>query len=529
VEPRGYLSIILHAHLPYVRHPEFEEFLEEEWLYEAVTETYLPLVERFYRLLDEGVDFRFSMVVTPPLACMLSDSLLKRRTGRQLDRLVELGEREIARTRHGDPRFHRLAHFYRDRFARLRDLFRNRLGGDLLQAFRELSDRGVLEVMTCAATHGLLPLLRNVPKAVEAQIALGVRAHQHFFGRSPRGIWLPECAYYPGLDELLAKEQIRFFILDSHGVMHADPRPVFGVYAPIYTPSGVAAFGRDAESSKQVWSSKEGYPGDYSYRDFYRDIGYDLDFDYIRPYIQPTGLRKFTGFKYHRITGETDQKLPYEPEAAMERVAMHAGNFLFNREKQVDFLRSKFGRPPVIVAPYDAELYGHWWFEGPDFLYYLAKKVYHDTKAFKLTTPMEFLERFPVQQYCQPSASSWGDKGYFDVWVNGSNDWIYPHLHEIAERMAALANKYPHPDDVLRRALNQCARELVLAQSSDWAFLISTGTAVEYSSRRTRNHIGRFLKLFDQIEGFRIDLDYLASLEQVDNIFPFIDYRVYAG
>jgi len=505
---------------------EFENFLEEEWLYEAIVETYLPLIERFNQLLDEGVDFRFSMVVTPSLASMLADPLLKRRAVRHLDRLIELSARELERTGN-DPAFHHLARFYHDRFLRLRSLYVERLGGDILSAFRGLSDCGVLELMTCAATHGLLPLLRTVPGAVEAQVKLGVQAHKHFFGSAPRGIWLPECAFYPGLDEILSREKLRFFILDTHGVLHAEPRPLYGVYAPLYTPAGVAAFGRDAESSKQVWSSKEGYPGDHNYRDFYRDIGYDLDLDYIGPYVQPTGLRKFTGIKYHRITGETEHKEPYVPEAALERASAHAGDFLLNREMQVRYLNDRLGRAPVVLAPYDAELFGHWWFEGPDFLYFLARKIHHDTSVFKLTTPLEFVERFPAQQLSVPAASSWGDKGYFDVWVNDSNDWVYPHLHELAERMVALANRHPNADGTLRRALNQCARELVLAQSSDWAFLISTGTAVDYSTRRTRNHVGRFLKLHGQIEGCCIDEQYLASLEEYDNIFPFADYRVY--
>jgi 1,4-alpha-glucan branching enzyme len=524
--PQGYLSIVLHAHLPYVRHPEFGDFLEEDWLFEAVAETYLPFIERCNQLVDEGVDFRFTLTVTPSLASMLSDPLLKERTSRYLDRLIELSGKEITRTA-GQEAFHHLAHWYDSRFRRLRDLYRS-LNGDLIAGFRSLADQGVLEIMTCAATHGFLPLLRVVPKAAEAQIRLGVAAHRHFFGRDPDGIWLPECAYYPGLEKILADNGLKFFLVDTHGIVHAQPRPLYGVYAPIYTPSGVAAFARDAESSKQVWSSKEGYPGDHNYRDFYRDIGYDLDFDYIGPYVQPTGLRKFTGIKYHRITGETEHKEPYSPEIALEKAAIHAANFLYNRERQVEYLNSRLGRPPIIVAPYDAELFGHWWFEGPDFLYFLAKKVHYDTGTFKLTTPIEYLRNHPVQQEAMPDASSWGDKGYYEVWVNEGNDWIYPHLHEMAERMVGLANKYPHPEETLRRALNQCARELVLAQSSDWAFLITTGTAIDYSVQRTRNHIGRFLKLFDQIEGNCLDRGYLDRLEDYDNIFPFMDYRYWA-
>lgn len=526
IYPKGYLSVVLHAHLPFVRHPEFDEYLEEEWLFEAILETYLPLLQRFYQLEDEGVDFCFTMTVSPPLASMLADPLLRQRAIGHLSKLQELAHKEVERTR-DDAGLHPVACFYRDRLAMLRELWLNRLGGDIVGALRGLQDRGHLEIITCGATHGLLPLMQVEPRAVEAQIKVGVQAYEHFFGRKPRGIWLPECAYYPGLDEILAREGIRFFFVDSHGIWNSNPKALYGVYAPIITSSSVAAFARDPESSKQVWSSKEGYPGDFNYREFYRDVGWDLDFDYIRPYIQPTGLRKFTGLKYYKITGTTDHKEPYSYQTAMEKVAEHAGNFAFNREQQISYLNEIMGRPPIVVSPYDAELFGHWWFEGPDFLYYLAKKLHYDSTQVKLTTPMYYLDQFPAQQKATPAHSSWGDKGYYDVWVNGSNDWIYPHLHETAERMVRLADFYPDAEGLLRRALNQCARELLLAQSSDWAFLMSTGTAVEYSTRRTKNHVGRFLKLYDQIVNQCIDERYVAELEGYDNIFPFIDYNIY--
>ena len=168
--------------------------------------------------------------------------------------------------------------------------------------------------------------------------------------------------------------------------MHSRPKPRYAMFAPILSPAGVAFFGRDLESSKQVWSSTEGYPGDYNYRDFYRDIGYDLDYDYVRPYLY-SDHRGHTGIKYYKITGKTDDKQPYCPKAALETAAVHAGNFMFNREKQVEYLCLHMDREPIIVAPYDAELFGHWWFEGPQWLEYLIRKVAFDQQTIKLGTP----------------------------------------------------------------------------------------------------------------------------------------------
>jgi 1,4-alpha-glucan branching enzyme len=290
----------------------------------------------------------------------------------------------------------------------------------------------------------------------------------------------------------------------------------------------VAAFGRDPESSQQVWSSETGYPGDPAYREFYRDVGFDLPIDYVRPYIQPTGARKNTGFKYYRITGRTDQKALYDPAAARARAELHAGNFMFNRERQIEHLASRMGgRKPIVVAPYDAELFGHWWFEGPLFIEALVRKCAREQQVFALSSPADYLRAHPENQVVEPPMSSWGERGYARMWLDETNDWIYPHLDHAARRMVALARDFPEPDPLQRRALNQAARELLLAQSSDWAFIIRTGTMVDYAIRRTKEHLLRVLRLDDQLRRGRIDGEWLAGVEARNNLFPEIDYRVY--
>ncbi|MDD5438759.1 MAG: DUF1957 domain-containing protein, partial [Candidatus Omnitrophica bacterium] len=352
---KGYLCLMLHAHLPFVRHPEEENFLEENWLYEAITETYIPLIDIFDRLVADGIHFRITMSMTPPLVSMLRDPLLQERYIRHIDKLIELSEKEMERTGY-DKCFHGLALMYNRRFREARETFCEKYNNDLVAAFRKFQDLGVLEIIGSCATHGFLPNLQVNPSSVRAQVRIGVDHYTKNFGRPPRGFWLPECGYYPGVDKVLREAGIRFFFVDSHAILNADPRPRYSVYAPLYTPSGVAAFGRDWESSKQVWSSKEGYPGDPDYREYYRDIGHELEYEYIKPYIHPEGFRINTGIKYWRITGTTEYKEAYNPDWAREKAASHAGNFMFNREKQIEHLSAHMDRKPVIVAPYDAEL-----------------------------------------------------------------------------------------------------------------------------------------------------------------------------
>jgi len=525
---KGYLAIVLHAHLPYVRHPEHEFFLEEHWLFEALTETYLPLIEVFDKLIEDRVDFRITLSLSPTLLSMLKDPLLQFRYLRHLDKLLRLAEQEMDRTR-WQPEFHKLALLYHHRFQKARFLFADRYRQDLLQAFKRYQDLGVVELITCGATHGYLPLTSLYRPAIRAQVGTAVTLYRSIFGQDPKGFWLPECGYHPGDDDLLKEFRIKYFFVDTHGILFGSPRPKFGVFAPVYCRSGVACFGRDMESSKSVWSAVEGYPGHPDYREFYRDIGYDLDFDYIRPYISPDGHRMNTGIKYYKITGETGEKAPYVPEAALEKAAEHAGNFMFNREKQVEHLESIMRRQPIVVAPYDAELFGHWWFEGPDWLNFLIRKIHYDQKMIKLITPSEYLKRYPKNQVMTPSLSSWGWKGYSEVWLEGSNDWIYRHLHKMTERMVEAAKTHKAPNPLERRVLNQMARELLLAQSSDWAFILKTGTFVSYANRRLQEHTARFDRLYHDLKHHAIDAVILSEIEGKDPLFPQIDYRLYAS
>ncbi|MBO8126986.1 MAG: DUF1957 domain-containing protein [Firmicutes bacterium] len=523
---QGYLALVLHAHLPFVRHSKHPCCLEEKWLFEAINETYLPLLRVFEGWKRDGIPARVTVSLTPPLLEMLRDELLVERYSQSLNKTLELTYKELARTA-TNPAEHRVVRMYQELYETNRYEFHHRYNRDLVAAFARLQEAGILEIIASAATHGYLPLLAETPSAVKAQIQVGVETYRRHLAKEPVGFWLPECGFSPGLDELLFAGGLRYVILDTHGILYASPRPRYGTYAPIYCQSGLAAFGRDVESSKQVWSQQEGYPGDYDYRDFYRDIGFDLDLDYIAPYILPEGKRIHTGLKYYRITGPTQYKEYYDPERAREKAAVHAGNFVFNREHQISYLAGLMDRKPIVVAPYDMELFGHWWFEGPKWLDYVVRKTACDQKVFTLITPGDYLKIYPRNQVSTPCMSSWGWKGYHEVWLNSTNDWLYPHLYEAALRMEELARTYPRASGLLARALNQMARELLLAQSSDWAFIMKTGTVVEYAKKRFNNHINRFNGLYQQIKEDRLEEDWLSELEATDNIFGTLNYQFY--
>ncbi len=523
---RGLLALVLQAHLPWVRHPEYESFLEEDWLFEAITETYLPLLDTFERLSDDDVPYRITISLSPPLLNMLADPLLQQRYERYIEGRIALAEREVHRTRH-DATFAPLARHYLAAFQHARSTYTDRHRRDLIAAFARLAATGSVRLMTSAATHGCLPLLAVNEQAVRMQVALGMDEFRRFFGYPASGFWLPECAYYTGLDRILAEAGVRYVCVDTHAVDLASAPPVYGVYAPIFCPAGVAAFGRDTECARQVWSSIEGYPGDFDYREFYRDIGFDLPLDDLRPYLPATGERIFTGIKYYRVTGTSDHKEPYNPEWARAKAELHAAHFVESRARQVARLTDATGRAPLLTVPFDAELFGHWWYEGPIWLDFLCRYV-ASQDAFRLTTLDEYLDEHPTHQVAEPNTSSWGFKGYHEVWLSSANDWIYGHLHHAADRMVALARAHRDAHGLIKRALDQAARELLLAQASDWAFIIARGTVVDYAVRRTTEHLERFTRLADDVERGRVDEARLRAVESADNLFPTIDFTRYA-
>ena len=555
MQKKGYLSFVLHAHLPFIHHPESDDYLEESWLYEAISETYIPLLQNFQKLVDEGVKFRITMTMTPPLLSMLDSKLLQQKYINYLKQHIELSKKEIERTKY-DPRINKLSKYYYKRYSNDLHWFKDIYKCNLITGFKKFQDLGVLEIITCGATHGYFPILYVNEKTVRAQIAVGVQTYERYFGKKPRGIWLPECGYIPEADKYLREFGLEYAIVETHGVLYANPTPIYGTLAPIVSPRGFAVFGRDLESSRQVWSSINGYPGDYNYREFYRDI----DYDYIKPYIAHDGVRVNTGIKYNRITGKSEYKDVYNIQWAKDSAERQAGHFLDCRTAQIENASKYMDKPPIVLCPYDAELYGHWWYEGPYWLYILFKKIYYDECNFELITPSEYIDKYPEMQECEPCRSSWGANGYSEVWLNPSNDYAHKHLHTAGDRMCEVAyqfkdlnyelDKMENQIKDLRsskkpvtsitssakyrktklkvRALNQMARELLLAQSSDWLFIITNNTMVDYAHKRIKDHIGRFTKLYNEIKEDKIDATFLKDIEIKDAIFPDIDYRIYS-
>lgn len=519
------VNFIFNTHLPFVRHPEFPKFLEEDWLYEAINESYIPLLRMITRLKNDKVNFHLTFSLSPTLCFMLEDPLLRQRFEEYLNSRIELGQLEVKRLEGSNQQ--EPARMYLNSCEENLKFYLEDCQGHILQAFNRLEKEGYLELITTAATYAYLPVYSENKVAVNAQIETGALYHSMIFDKAPEGFWLPDCGYYPGLEELISRHNIKWTSLSAQALFLGDKRPVKGNYAPIKCPNGLYCFARDNYLTSLVWSATEGYPGDPLYREFYRDIGYDLDIDYIRPYIHEPDVRVFTGYKYWAVTGKTPEKNVYNPSAASQRAKIHAQDFVSNIEKRGEGLESLLKDDPVYTLSFDSELFGHFWYEGVQWLEQVIR-LCSSNDNIRLITPSQYIAEGHKVQTMTPGYSSWGENGYSQVWVDTqSNAWLCQHTIEAVRRMSEIAKRSPNQTSLKQRFLNQAARETLLLMASDWPFIIHNHSSEQYAKNRLIGHIQNLNLVYDDMCKDAVNTEWLVNAEKRNNIFPNLDYNIF--
>ncbi|MFQ6617548.1 MAG: glycoside hydrolase family 57 protein [Fidelibacterota bacterium] len=559
--PRGYFTFILHSHLPFVlSHGDWPH--GTDWLFEAAVETYIPLLNILYELSQSGITPSINIGITPVLAEQLSDKRFTDYLPVYIDGKIKAAEEnyeEFSRT--GDVVRSRMAQFWKDHFQKLNSDFINRYNSRLVEAFASLQRDGQIEIITSAATHGYLPLLKR-DQSVAFQIKTGINCYEKHFNTKPGGIWLPECAYRPayswiqpvgnggdeavprkGIEEFLHDEGIDYFITDSHMLkggraigVYLDRfkalRAIWSQYKDSHKPRAesaektpyapylvgspgssktVAVFTRDPKTALQVWSGEWGYPGDGLYLDFHK--------------------KHFPGgHRYWRVTdskADLADKQLYVPEMVEEVIERHAHHFVHMVKDILLEYNRKTGAPGILVAPFDTELFGHWWFEGIKWLKSVISSISGDSEIQLVTCSQYIGINQPTEVISLPEGS-WGEGGFHYIWLNKWTEWTWKHVYRAEDEMALLMDDYSkNPSTLTERILIQAARELLLMQSSDWQFLISTWSARDYAEERFSLHAENFNRLAQMarksLSGEAIseaELNFLTSVSIRDNIFP---------
>jgi 1,4-alpha-glucan branching enzyme len=534
-----------------------------DWLMEAAVDCYIPLLDALNGLVEQGISPKTVVGISPVLAEQLANPTFVTGLFEYLQSKIESagGDADYFAS-DGQPRIAELARRSRDHYTQVFARFRRTYDRSLTAAFKSLQDAGHVEIASCGATHGYFPLLSR-DTSIQAQVKQAVSTHKKHFGRSPKGFWLPECAYRPsyewsypvdpadgsgetfvrnGVEEFLAENGIRYFITEEHMLQgttslgdYGDKcdtvKGIWDRYNAHFTPDGVersnntpylvrsrngiepevAVFARDPKIAGLVWCPTGGYPADEWYREFHKQHF-------------PSGHR------YWRVSGmnvDLDAKHPYEPERASERTQAHAEHFVSVVKESLRAHLQRFGEPGVVCAAYDTELFGHWWSEGVDWLKRVIELMARDPEI-ELSTGSECLEANPPTATVALPEGSWGQGGFHWVWMNPDTKWTWELIYSAEAEMSDLAREFGRVESA-RRALKQAARELLVLQASDWQFNISTGGSGDYSEQRVKEHYGNFERLAGLVRQAadgqlsQDDLDFLEYCEQRTQLFEETD------
>ena len=560
--PLGSFCMVLHGHLPYVlRHGTWPH--GEDWLYEAAAETYLPILA----MLDECHFFnavpKITIGLTPVLLEQLTHEDFKKGFEHYLkDRVARAKQDQGDFARLGNGHMVYLAERWEKSYGDLLKLFAD-IDRDIPKAYAERADRGWIEILTSNATHAYTPLLLE-DASIRAQMRAGVASSHRILGFRPSGMWLPECAYRAGgtwhppinwgvrhnriaVEHLVADEGITHFFVEDHLITESRSEQVFNDgqwwkvdwneaskypsrgWRSVHEPHGVnsdgtglgrvAVFGRDNDVCERVWSGAIGYPGDGHYLEFHKTWGAKR------------------GLRYWKVTGpkvDLGEKHLYYPDDVEAKLHEHAMHFVNTIKQRLGEHRDLTGRSGVVVTSFDAELFGHWWFEGVRFLRDVVLTVNADPDL-ELCTTAEYLANHPVDKVVALPEGSWGDGGDHRVWANDQVNWMWDIEYRAETTFGRLTGTLPWRErDDVRELLEKAGRELLLLQASDWPFVIRRGQAVDYGIKRYMQHVARFESLTDLAEKVASNSAYLGHLNEIekfeirdadlhDVIFPHID------
>ncbi len=528
-KPAGFLTFTLHAHLPYVvNHGTWPHGME--WLHEAAAETYLPLLRVLARLEKDGIGLHCNLNLSPVLMEQLAHPVFIAEFPKYVTRkIVSAREDEAFFTQSGEAHYAETARFWVRFFQQALEDF-EALGGSIIQGFKHFHQAGLIEIITCGATHGYMPLL-GTDESVRAQVRTATATHKKHIGEHPKGIWAPECGYRPagmwsfpvpnadgtptpapydriGVEQALSESSLDYFFVDTHlveeseripspyellnGAVPHDPKVLEmthheyrSLYQPYYVDGpydkryATTIFPRDPRTGLQVWSGDTGYPGDGNYVDFHKK-------------------RWPGGHRYWRVTGpkvDMGDKEPYYPHEAAEKVKSHASHFVhLVYEALKNGLHDAI--PPILCSPFDAELFGHWWFEGPLWLEAVARTLHDYPIGIELISCSNYLRKYPRAGFIAMHEGSWGAEGTNQVWMNPETSWTYTHIYpaELYTRDVCSGNAW-RETALGTRIVKQMCRELLLLESSDWQFLITTGAARDYAELRFLTHNDQFLEM----------------------------------
>jgi len=551
INTRYVISLVLNAHLPFVRgytdpahqflpfdyadgeeHERLEytgeagldkEHLapcsaEESWFFEAISETYLPLLGVFDRLEGAHIPFRLGISLSPVLGQMFCDEYLIRKYVAHLESQIEFGRHEVERLEGRDEC--KLAQYYFNQAVERHAAFTIRYDRDILKALDHYWKKGRIELIAASATNAFLPFLCRFPEAVRAQMETASSFYRHSLGISPRGFWPGELGWTNDLSSYLQSYDFNYTIVNSHGLLFGKPPPSRGTFYPVKTEDGLFILACDYNASALV----AGMKNEGLYRDNTRDAADEPENAEASPFIAENGERYHSGYKYW----QAGNGRLYDPAAAKSCAQEQARELLEDLSGRLSDASAYMKEMPISVCAFNADSFGRQWYGGSHFIESLFRQA-AGYRELQFMTPSEYLFQQPITaiEVSHPEFSSWGDNGYAELWLDSSNDWIYRHINRSIERMVELADRFTEDSSLKERALNQAAREILLAQASEWPAMLYREESAEYAKNQIEIALQNFTTIYESLGRSHISAEWLTSLERRHHIFSNINYRVF--
>ena len=506
-----------------MRHLEKHPSLQELWLFESISETYIPLLEVFDHLDRDLVPFRMSLALTPALCHMLSDELIIQRYLDYTDKQIEFGALELEHSS-SDQKLHSLVMNFYNRIVGKRLFFTERLEKNILKGFDYYQKKGRLEILSTAATNTFLPFYTAYPEAIQAQFEVAISSNQNNFGKATGGFWLPELGWNEELDSWLRAYNFAYTIVDAHALAFARPKAKKGCFYPTITPQGVIVMGRDFYAGENM----DNIAQDPVFRHRYRDQGFELPGERLGPFLGPQGSRCATGYIYWAKGEDGSSEVLYNHAEAMDKVKKQAKAFLENRLSRLNTASTLIDGPALSLCAFDADSFGRFWYEGPDFIEAIFREG-AKLDNFQFMTPTEYICKLDSGSFqsLMPEFSSMGENGYAETWLDASNDWLYRHTMRAIERMVEIVERFPDNSGLKERALNQAVREIMLVLDSDWSKMLYKQDSAEYARNRVESSLKNFTTIYEALGSSYINTEWLTILEKRNNIFPNINYQVF--
>lgn len=527
------LVLTIVGHQGYIRHENEKEYaLQNDILFGSIVQTYIPLLNLFHRLENDGLDFKLAIVLSPSLCSLLDDSMIKEQFVHWLERRIALGEREVERLA-SEPELLENAKVCLYKAKKDLSDFTQVYSQNLLKEFAYFSERGNLELLATCGTYAFLPHYGDMPEVMSAQVEIGLYSHRHYFGTNPDGFYLPFMGYTPGIEHILRSYGFRYTIVDIRTLLFSDQLPENGIFTPVrcdldsstsLTKSSLALFCQDSDTPDDIIGTN-GFASNHVYKNQGKDLAFELPLEKIieAGFIEEEMARVPSYYRYWNKDGDK----VYNSEQALAQAKKDALSFLASKkEKLAAAAECMNGKDPSLLCVLDAKTLGQEWAEGVDWLENVIRNA--SSQGINLSTLSPLTGNLFSLQKITPYPGAAQGNSYGEDLLDSANGWMIRYTRKMSERMVDLSDRFPNETGLKVRLLDLGAKELMIAQSGEWAKMIHDGEFPEYAESRFKDAIKSFMIVFDALGSNTVSTEWLTRLEREHVIFPWMNFRTFS-